>query len=712
MTSRFVGRDYASLRSEIIDFLRKKLPQSWDYTNLADPVVIFAESLARVGDQLHYTIDEIRRECDVATARRASSIYSYAMREGYKMMLPKGSNGNISVNATKEQSDRMMLQLKQFDEIKVGQTGLSLFVATENETDDKSDSFGYAIKGSIHEPPDEEYIEALSQNGIVDYAAYANDIYSRTLRFNVVLGKKETFNFTYNDINSDSTVTLPDPIIDRDLVRLTIKDNNHNDTLGNTTMKYVDDIIASGFVGDIYTLTPKFIGGAITLNIEFPTDFKTLFTKNATFSFEYVKIQNGVIGVDESAQIDLSPYITAVNDGDDGIDPTTYIESGDSHTGGVIIDLNNGIKGYREYEDSTTTRENYKNFIQDYSALLTKNDYSNYCKIATNSYCKVYDHSDNYKENVLPPGTELIPRVVYILTDAPYKERKRLWYDLIERSSRSDVIMLMPYGKDPYTIIVRAECFLMGTSISAISTQIKSELLQYYSGNIGEKIPEVSMINYLTHKASDKVIRMDSVIVRDSTFGATDENGKYIVNQDFADASKLSNDDVDSLFNAIKNGNTSVNVNSNPYRLTGLDRDGNVYNKYPVITYKPFPEKFPDIYLDAKNKNTPGTILTDYNVIVDYQASYNHFDFEWYDYKDSELFDLVRSPVDDSVHEDETPVSEYNLQDGDFITSSFTVGNPNTASHWTRKIDSKYIDHHYMVPVLNRVVVLIKSIGN
>ena len=470
-------------------------------------------------------------------------------------------------------------------------------------------------------------------------------------------------------------------------------------------MTYVDDIIASGFDGDLYTLTPKFIGGAITLNVEFPTDYKSMFTKNATFEFTYIKVQNSVVNDDSVGEFDLSEYIVPASEGDTEYDSSTYIEINGQGTGGVILDLNGGIKGYREYEDSTTTRENYKNFVQDYSALLTKNDYANYCKIATNSFCKVYDHSDNYKENVLPPRTELLPRIVYILTDAKYSERKRLWHDLTERSSRSDVIMLMPYGKDPYTIIVKAECFLMGTSISAISTQIKSELLQYYSGDIGEKIPETSMINYLVHKASDKVVRMDSLIVRDSTFGELDENGKYVINQDFADVGKLSNDDVESLFLAIKSGSTSLNVNNKPYRLTGFDSDGNVYLKYPVVTYKPFPDAFPEIYIDDAEQPT-----SDYDVIVTYQSVYGHFDKVYYDIKDSDIFNKTRSDIV-ALNED-TTFPDISIGPGEFITDSFIAGNPSNANHYIKEISASYKKHHYMVPVLNRVVVLIKSIGN
>ncbi len=706
MASRFIGRDYSALRSEIIDFLRQRLPQTWDHTNLADPVIIFAESLARLGDQLHYTIDELRRECDVATARRASSIYSYAMREGYKMMLPRGANGIISVNATKEQSDKMRLVLHRFDEIQVGSNGLSLFVANENDTNAESSRYGYAINDIIHEAPDEEYLEQLrksdSAKAVNNYAAYANDIFSRTVRVSVVLGKKETYSFTYNDINSDSTVTLPDAIIDRNLISLTVTDNTYTDR----EMTYVEDIIASGFVGTIYTLTPKFIGGVTSLSVEFPTDYKTMFSKNATFTFTYIQIQNAVVNNSDIISIDLSKYIVPVNDGDDSYDASTYRTIGGVSSGGIILDLNGGIKGYREYEDSTTTRENYKNFVQDYSALLTKNDYANYCKIATNSFCKVYDHSDNYKENVLPPNANLLPRIVYILTDAPYSERERLWYDLIERSSRSDVIMLMPYGKDPYTIIVRAECFLMGTSISSISTQIKSELMQYYSGDIGEKIPETSMINYLVHKASDKVIRMDSVIVRDSTFGAVDSSGRYVINQDFADASKLSNDDVDTLFTAIKNGITDININNNPYRLTGLDSDGNVYCKYPVVSYKPFPDEFPKIYLDNE------TVLDRYDDIVQYQTAYGHFDQKSYDFEDKDIFNKKRTVIDNVSQDTQHSDSEFTPSAGEFITEPFTVENPSSANQFVIAINEEYTKHHYMVPVLNRVVVLIKSIGN
>lgn len=212
MASRFSGRDYNTLREEIISFLRQRLPRDWDSTNLADPIVIFAESLARVGDQLHYTIDELRRECDIATAKRASSIYSYAMREGYKMMLPRGSFGTLQITSDKF-SSIASFGISKFDEIKVAPLGITV-LAKES------------VSGTLYAKPDSESLygtnlDPLSKDTI-DRFTYLNTLNERVIQLPVVIGKKSTFSFTYSDINTDSTVELPTPIIDRDTLSLSL----------------------------------------------------------------------------------------------------------------------------------------------------------------------------------------------------------------------------------------------------------------------------------------------------------------------------------------------------------------------------------------------------------------------------------------------------------------------------------------------------------
>lgn len=621
MASRFKGRDYATLRKEILDFLKQRLPADWDSTNLSDPVVIFAESLARVGDQLHFTIDELRRECDIATAQRASSVYSYAMREGYRMMLPKGSSGTLNVNS-ETTDNHLHLTINKFDPIKCTSTTATLYALNDIDAD-------------LQTVPTTDYVTSLVSN-TADYATYCESITSRTQRINVVLGTKAEFNFTFNNINADSTVELPDSIIDRDLIRLTVYSNAADST--GTEWEYVSDIIGSGFVGNIYTLTPKFIGGAITLNIEFATNYKDLFTNTTRFKFEYIKIADQSLSTTDT--VDLMDYIT----------PISGYEDEDYNDTNVVINLGNGIKGYTEYEDANVTRANYKNLIQDYSALLTKDDFVNYIKATSTANCKVFDHSDNYKTDTLPSDADLKPRVIYILTDAEYAERERLFYDLRERSSRSDCICLIPYGKDPYTIVVKADCFLLGTSASSVATKIKSAILQYYSDSFGGVYPKKSMISYLAHKASDKVVSLDSLIIRDSMFGKTDTN--------FDDVANLSNKDIDEFFpDGILDKTVTV--------------DGIEYSIYEDIGdgCTGIPENFPKIY------DVDGNVLNNYDAIISKQYVYGLTDFESYDVDDSEIF----------------TTDTENLK---FV------------------ISDDYKKHHYLVPYLNKVVVIIKAISN
>lgn len=666
MVSRFVGRDYSTLREEIISFLRNKLPKDWDWTNLSDPIVIFAESLARMGDQLHYTIDELRRECDISTAKRASSIYSYAMREGYKMMLPRASFGTLLVVASQKHSGMLKLHIDKFSPIQVTNTGDTLYATetvdhilyTEQNQDYlanlKSNLDGTTPLDKFETPEDQH----KAMTSWYNYTDYIDTAAKKTTRIPVVLGTLETFNFSYNDINSDSTVDIPDALIDRNLLSLVRQRSGVKDF----ELEYVDDIIGSGFSETSFTITPKFIGGAISLVIEFPSNHRDLFSLQDTFSFRYIRtIDKKIDDTEENANaINLNKYISVLPEYADSPDILSGLE--------FKVKLSDGIKGYTEFENPNVTRENYKKYVQNYASLLTKDDYESYIKSATSQHCQVFDHADNYRLDKVPPNTELIPRTIYIITDADFDGRRELWRDLKERSSRSDCIVLIPYGKDPYTIVVKAECFLLGTSVSTVATQIKKALMEYYATDIGERVPEVSKINYIVHSASDKVIRMDSCIVRDSTYGNTDKT--------FNSVFELENTDIDKLYDAVSTGKV---YNDSVTGICTIDTspEGYEYVKYEPVTYKPFPDKFTDIFILTPPANEQK--VDDYMDLLGHQAEYGDLDSADWDIKDTDIF----NPDPDS---DDTSTTKY------------------------RYIKDYYIKHHYMVPVLNNVVVMIKAV--
>lgn len=584
MASRFNGRDYSTLRSELINFLKSRFPSDWDYTNLSDPAVIIAESLARIGDQLHFTIDELRRECDISTAQRTSSIYSYALREGYNLMLPKGSSGMITLNSSN--SDRhIKLEINKFDEIGVKNSNLKLFA-------------GNSINADLQPIPSaEDYEKAASEvNNLETEMQY---LLSRTQRLQVVLGEKYTFHFSYYDINTNFTVDLPEAFIDRDLFELTVKKINNSE---DTPMRYVKDVIAAGFAGNIYSLTPKFIGGQTSLSIEFPSNYKDIFNETDTFSFTYISISNESLSSDTKLDLLSGKYIKpSLGYELDSEGRAVTINEDD-----FIVNMGNGVKGYTSYENPKFTRENYKRFIQDYSALLTKDDYLNYVKASTMSKCKVFDISDNYNGNV---SSFTIPeRTIYIITDTPYTQRESLFYSLQERSSRSDCIAIVPFGKDPYIIVLKAECFLLGTSASAVSTSIKSALINYFNDPLEDRIPQSSMINYIAHSASKTIGTVQSYTVRDTKFGRQ--------TSDFDNVLNLTNNEVDEFYNKIKDPSSE-----------GLGYGGEV-------VYKRVIDDFP-VLTNVSNIDTKYTTYE--SILQNTQRIYGVYDSISVDYKDRDI---------------------------------------------------------------------------
>ena len=207
------------------------------------------------------------------------------------------------------------------------------------------------------------------------------------------------------------------------------------------------------------------------------------------------------------------------------------------------------------------------------------------------------------------------------------------------------------------------------------------------------------MINYLVHKASDKVVRMESKIVRDSTYGTIDTT--------FNSVNQLDNDEIDTLFNAF--GDTKVSYNAGykspledlenssedpdeeyRYWLRGiiyegpggkfytkeeLDKKNNelspddqitnpikhYYRKYPQLTYaeydssdgivKPavaleymdYPEHFPGIYyLNQANREEP---INDYDHLIEHQIAYGELDSEDWDIADTAIYDKHNNEV-------------------------------------------------------------------
>ena len=81
---KYLGKDFASLRNNLIDFARVYFPNSYNDFNESSPGMMFIEMAAYVGDVLNYYIDNAVRENLLLHAKQRKNVYEIAESLGYK----------------------------------------------------------------------------------------------------------------------------------------------------------------------------------------------------------------------------------------------------------------------------------------------------------------------------------------------------------------------------------------------------------------------------------------------------------------------------------------------------------------------------------------------------------------------------------------------------------------------------------------------------
>lgn len=456
MPSRFQGRDFSTLRQEIIDFVKLRSPDTWDSNNAADPMIRFIETVAMLGDNLHYYIDAMRREADMATAKLASSVYSYALREGYSVLLPRSTHFRVQLYSEIE-GEIEQVSFNKLDTFQLQDSTENYYVLTPLPPTDIYNSYPHTIT-------DEETGKTISVE--------APEI-------ELVAGELKEARFTFSDIDYFSRIELPESRIDAEMCQLLA--HNGQQTLEITR---VEDVVSDLQQANVYSLTPSFIHGVERLYIEFPYNYRNLFPSTTTFTFRYLTIKK------ESK-------------------PSSNFES--TQFEGVLGVLAS-YGGYREYENPESIKINYKNYVRDFSSLVTKEDYRAYVTYCISSRCQVFDKSDEYNGNF----HDIPVRTIYVLSDLAYDERQSLRKDILKKSSRSDNVLMIPYGRKLYRAFVIVEANLMQESEENIKSAIESSLVGFYNDISEVREPIESVIYYKIHSSNEFIVRAWVILIAES----------------------------------------------------------------------------------------------------------------------------------------------------------------------------------------------------
>ena len=94
---KYNGRDFATLRKNLIDFAKEYYPNTYNDFNEASPGMMFLESAAYVGDVMSFYTDLSFKESLLPFAEELETVYKIAQTYGYKPSLSYPSQAQLDV---------------------------------------------------------------------------------------------------------------------------------------------------------------------------------------------------------------------------------------------------------------------------------------------------------------------------------------------------------------------------------------------------------------------------------------------------------------------------------------------------------------------------------------------------------------------------------------------------------------------------------------
>ena len=106
---RYLGRDFTSIRQNLIEFAKSYFPSTYNDFNESSPGMMFIEMASYVGDVLSYYVDNQFRESLLHAAEEKKNIFKIAQSYGYKPKLshPAIATCDFSVTVPAETDDNV-----------------------------------------------------------------------------------------------------------------------------------------------------------------------------------------------------------------------------------------------------------------------------------------------------------------------------------------------------------------------------------------------------------------------------------------------------------------------------------------------------------------------------------------------------------------------------------------------------------------------------
>jgi len=212
----YLGRDFSSIRQNLIEFAKSYFPNTYNDFNESDPGMMFIEMASYVGDVLNFYVDNQFRETLILQSEEKKNIYEIAQSLGYKPKTasPASAEINISMNVpAKQNSSGTYIPDLSYSGVVSSNSILS---STSGVEFTLLDDVNFKVSSSL-DPLIVEVVEPSS--GVVPTE------FKLTKKSIVKSGKRKSETFTFSSAKKFDKLVLSEPNV-TEIISVTDSDSN------------------------------------------------------------------------------------------------------------------------------------------------------------------------------------------------------------------------------------------------------------------------------------------------------------------------------------------------------------------------------------------------------------------------------------------------------------------------------------------------------
>lgn len=376
---RFQQRDFLGILNDMKSYYKDKMGDNWTDTSESDPAIAILEAFAYSCKNLHYYVDQQKRESDIVTAVRARNVYWKSIRDGYT---PHGYIPSVGE-----------LRIK-FAE------GTDAGVTIPKHT----------IFQTNYDNPDNNLIVTTLEDQVLSEEPIPAD--ADPFVISVIQGQWRTETHTRSDITQNGYIKLNTEKVSTSLgtVEFTYRRNQDEDPI---VFEQVEDVYTDYRVGYYFSVHPLFLRNTTTTMVQLPYNWPSLFDTDGTIEISYIETEGASGFIPKSIwNEENNEYTGGVSELNDVLYDNADPPNNVSSKIGSIYNIN-PISDGQDIESVNSIKINAKSAIREIDTLITLQDYADYVRRETGVNVSAMDISTDASI----PG-----RYIYIYMELPEDE--------------------------------------------------------------------------------------------------------------------------------------------------------------------------------------------------------------------------------------------------------------------------------------------------